>query len=87
MQTIWRFTMTDWDTTIVIPSRSKILHFGVRGDEATIWALVNPDRVAVSRRFVIVGTGTAQDVSTFQYIGTIQFPYAWHLFERPVFEE
>lgn len=81
MQTVWRYGLTSWDCMLQMPSGARIVHFDQRSGEPTIWVLVDPAQSLEYRYFKIVGTGTERDTTGWQYIGTVQFPYAWHLFE------
>ncbi len=81
MQTVWRFGLTSWDCMLRMPAGAKIVHFDERSGEPTIWVLVDPTQPLVDHHFKIVGTGTQLDKDGWNYVGTVQFPYAWHLFE------
>jgi hypothetical protein len=70
---------------IEMPLGSRILHVAPQDRapfEPSIWALVDPNREPVSRRFEIHGTGIPSDAFPTDHVATWQQQgYVWHLFE------
>ncbi len=88
-RTVWKFPLPGQGINHVsMPEGAEILHFNMQ-DEPTIWALVDPQREIVSRKFQIVGTGhplAEEENEAFIYVGTcFQGPFVWHLFKASEF--
>lgn len=75
MKKIYKYPLEIRDEQVVLlPTGSKILTVQSQGEQACIWALVNPtmsNDMAITIR--IFGTGhTIQDSDKMEYIGTFQ---------------
>lgn len=71
MSAIWKFTLSDVDSTVVMPKGAKVLEVATQVGEPTIWALVDPNADMVKRQFAVVGTGHPTDgLDPEQYLGT-----------------
>lgn len=67
---------------IQMPVGAQVLKVEQQNGTPTLWALVNPRAVEVTRRFRIVGTGHPFDADRLTFIATWQQPpFVWHLFE------
>ena len=85
MKVIWKYEIPieSW-FTLEMPMGAKIHTFQTQGDEAHIWAIVEPGREIVKRCFVILATGQEFIESPGKYLGTVQVyggQLVWHLFE------
>lgn len=87
---IWKYRIPEYDGRGMITSRpvidmpdgARILTLQLQDDEPTLWAVVDPERVAAPRSFVIVGTGHPVPEDVGDYVGSWQWPgLVWHLFE------
>lgn len=68
--------------TVEMPEGADVLTFQYQADQPCIWALVDTERPAVIRHFLIHGTGHAFNGQEDRYVGTAQRgPFVWHLFE------
>jgi hypothetical protein len=87
MVTVWKYPVTiidDW--TISLPAGAQVLTVANQGEQACLWALVDPSQPTTERRrFRIAGTGhpigTSDDL---RYINTFQLmagALVFHLFE------
>jgi len=85
MKVIWKYKIPieSW-FTLEMPMGAKILTFQSQGDEAYVWATVEPGREIVKRCFAILATGQEFVESPGEYLGTAQThggQLIWHLFE------
>ena len=70
MTTIWKFPLQVVDQQLVnMPVGTELLHVGVQGDQACLWALVDSDAPRTMRGFAIHGTGHAVPPGG-AYVGT-----------------
>jgi hypothetical protein len=82
--TIWKFPFGITDVvTLHMPRGARILHAGMQGHTACVWALVDSEAPKVERVFRVVGTGNPlcgdglmEHIASFQ-----EPPFVWHLFE------
>lgn len=84
MKIIWKFSFKISDNvSIDMPEGAEILHVEMQGTLPSIWALVDSDKLKVSRPFRVVGTGhMIPDEATLSHVATFQDPpFVWHLFE------
>ena len=71
-------------STISMPEGAEILHVDNQFDEPFIWAMVDPNRPPVDRKFLFIGTGAefyetnVKHISTFLVRGD---SYVFHIFE------
>ena len=85
-RTVWKFPLAlQGLISVGMPEGAEILHLDMQGRVPTIWALVEPERPDVMRRFQLVGTGAPlaeSDGFPVTHIGTcFDGPFVWHLFE------
>lgn len=69
---------------IFMPEGAKILHVDVQYQTPCLWALVDPVKSMVTRRFHILMTGQALlNAKPEDYVGTYQLdgPFVGHIFE------
>ena len=100
MRTIYRYLvppdapfhqeLCGWLCEVSMPEGAKVIHVGTRptGDDGEaqgqIWALVDPDRAAVLRTFLVLDTGRVIP-DGWEYVGTFMLmarSIVCHLFER-----
>lgn len=71
--------------TSTMPKDAKILSVQIQSDRITVWALVDVNATAVSRKsFLVVGTGhdIQEPIETLMFLGTVQTgQFVWHVFE------
>jgi len=87
MKTIWKFPIAAVTSLRVdMPKGAEILTLQRQGDDACLWAIVDPNAEKKARYFEIHGTGNPMysDMGVERkYIGTFQVPpFVWHVFER-----
>lgn len=83
MKTVWKFPIGN---QVVMPKGAQIVHVaeqdGTVGPVVTMWALVDPEAPAETRRFAELGTGH-EIPDEHEHVGTWQSgPFVWHLFEH-----
>ena len=77
----WRIPITD-NMEMLMPDGTRVIHFGLRNGELTIWTLLDPSKSQRLRRFRLAGTGHPISEIDLRYIGTcFQESLVWHLFE------
>lgn len=84
MRTIWKFTLPP-DGSVMMPVGAEILCVQTQFAQACIWALVDPDKALIERKFNIIGTGWRMSNSLGKYIGTFQLDggaLVFHVFEK-----
>jgi hypothetical protein len=86
---IWKYPIEPSARTSIVllmPLGAVVLSVGVQGDNAVLWASVDPSAPERKRYFVVVGTGWEFDDENLSFVGTIQFadgsPSVFHVFER-----
>jgi hypothetical protein len=87
MNTIFKYTLKP-EIELELPENAELLSVGAQGDEAVLWARVDPDAPKVNRHFRVFGTGHPMpDDVELEYVGTIQFSHGacaglvFHAFE------
>ena len=73
--------------TIKVPEGARILTVQMQGDEACIWAKVDPDQREMELNIYVHGTGHTLHENALMYIGTIQQcdgNLIWHVFGSQV---
>lgn len=84
-KTIWKYTLSETISTVLIPKGSKILTVQLQFNEIAIWALINDTETEKEeRKFQIIGTGHNINHGPGDYIGTFQMNggmYVFHVFE------
>lgn len=86
MNTVWKFTMGEWQTgmlTLTMPTGAIILSLQMQDNEPVMWAYVNPEETPERRHFMIVGTGHKfGGPGVGDYVGTFQWgQFVGHVFE------
>lgn len=87
MQTIYKYRIVLGNgtrTELELPIGSSILHAALQGDEAYVWALIDPDD-PIRENITIISYGTGYIILRAthwkQYINTIHDGlYVWHVF-------
>ena len=68
-----------------LPKDAQILKIDEQKDEIVLWALVNPDKPIITRKFKIEGTGyPIEEKENLEYINTFYTnnnELVWHVFE------
>lgn len=84
MSKVYKYKLKETRTGIEMPEGAQVLHVGEQGWGCYLWALVDPTKPTVERRFFIVGTGADFDCNTSVHHGTIQAQngLVWHVFEE-----
>ena len=82
--TVWKFPLPMRDVAEVeMPAHAKVLYVGTQGNNAFLWALVDPDAPRKTRRFRVAGTGhTLGDVGA--HVGAFMLldgGLVFHVFE------
>ena len=85
-RTIWKFAFdVDDHITISMPEGAKVLTVQQQGDDACIWAEVNPAAKPEARFFRVFGTGHPMPCEmgySDVHVGTwLAGPFVWHLYE------
>jgi len=82
---IWKYVLPRTQrSTIPMPEGAKILHADNQFDEPFIWAMVDPNRPIVDRRFLFIGTGADFYETNIKHISTFLIrgdSYVFHIFE------
>lgn len=84
MKTIHKFELPRTDAfSLSLPRDARFLDIQIQHAEPKMWFLLDPDADDVTRRFVIVTTGSEiPEVERLTYLGTFQVVlYVFHLFE------
>jgi len=84
VKTIWKYCIPLEPTTLDMPRLAQVLTVQMQGDQAVLWALVDPSQPKCKRRFAIFGTGHDIPDEVGNYIGTFQLlggTLVFHLFE------
>lgn len=85
---IWKFIVTPDGAPIKMPKGAEILTVQSQGEQACVWALVDPNNEMEERYFEVYGTGhnIHYDMGiNRKYINTFQLKggsLVFHLFER-----
>lgn len=66
--TIWKFTITPWQPTLMVPAGAHLIHASEQNGEICFWAEVDPDAGMVLRNVMAVPTGGYPGERT--YVGT-----------------
>lgn len=85
MKTIWKYELpAEAVSTVDLPEGGKVLSAGNQGDSIMVWALVDPSRPALPRRFRVFGTGRSATASEgLRFIGTVFMgALVFHVFEE-----
>jgi len=80
---IWKWMLTP-DCVIEMPAGALVLTVQTQHGEPQIWALVDPTRQKVRRRFRTYGTGHVVPDYPGEYVGTFQLSggaLVFHVFE------
>ncbi len=84
--TIWKFQFDIGDAVeIEMPGDdAHILHVECQMGFPCVWAMVDPEKALVTRRFRLFGTGHPITDVVGKHVGTFQQgPLVWHMFEEP----
>ena len=89
MQNTGRTTPSFWAgefgvaVDVRMPRFARPLHAGEQGGNLCVWAMVDPTREAVTRRFRVCGTGNPCPDDASRYVGTATVgPFVWHVFDE-----
>lgn len=83
MSVVWKFPLPAHAARIDLPSRARILHAGVDGDDVLcVWALCDPDALVAPRFVRCINTGDEAPLTAQEYIGTVvkASGVVWHVF-------
>lgn len=84
---IWKFKVPREIRPIIeMPLGAKIISCQIQQGEIFLWAIVRPNNIAISRRFLLAFTGQRvnYDLYEIEFIETVQHPngLVYHLFEE-----
>lgn len=83
MQTIWKYPLELGANNLSMPRASSVLSVHRQGESLCMWAIVDENRISVTRKFVVVGTGHPLPDGLTKFIGTVVIdPFVWHVFEQ-----
>jgi hypothetical protein len=89
-KTVYKYDLETAPGYLALPAGAKVLCVQTQQETPRLWVLVdpNPNRAAVIRRFVIVGTGhtVTDEHAVWDYIGTFQLhagTLVFHVFMGP----
>ena len=80
---IWKFPLAVTDVQdIKMPRGAHVLTVQMQGDQACLWALVQPELDKARRRILIAGTGHEHESFPGNYVATFQTgPLVFHVFD------
>lgn len=88
MKTIWKYRLpTENEPVLEMPEGAEVINVDVQDATPCLWAIVNPEAAAVSRKFYIRGTGhPLGDAAGKKHLGTFQLhqfapPLVFHVFD------
>lgn len=85
MKTIYKYALRVGDTvSVTMPEGAQVLTAQTQNETPCLWAEVDTDKLPVSRKFEIRGTGHPLDGTEGRYVGTLQFRgglLVFHVFE------
>lgn len=83
MKVVYKYNLgISSDLRIEMPSGAQILKVEHFNNQASLWALVDPENSTTTRRFNVVGTGMSFNADGMRYIGSIiDDIFIWHVFE------
>lgn len=87
MKSVWKYQLSQSEITLRMPKGAEILTAQIqRGAGLVLWALVEPEELALeSRKFFVATTGELlQATAEWVYVGTVQYDggqYVVHIFE------
>jgi hypothetical protein len=83
--TVWKYEIgyqAGLGNVLNMPADSRVLSIAMQGAHLCLWALVDPERPRVARKFEVIGTGQRLPDQPLHYWGTVlDGPYVWHVFE------
>ena len=85
---IYKYKLQSEITRLELPAHAHILSACAKGDDAYIWALVDPDVPTCSRMIATYATGYSYVPLGAKFIDTIHFDngLVFHVFEIAIFE-
>jgi hypothetical protein len=82
MQAIYKFKLDGPVTPITLPQGSKVLDLEWRNGDIYLWALCNPAKEPMTRKFRVHETGSEYPFDTLKFRKTVHSPSrAFHVFE------
>lgn len=84
---VWKFPIDKPGVhKVEMPEGARVVHVAAQDGKVCLWAVVDPENIAETKQFQVVGTGwdVEWDDETYTgYIGTARTGiYVWHVFER-----
>ena len=86
MATIYKYKLQPGRTVLDLPDGAKVLTVQMQGDDACLWALVEPHKPTGSRFFDVYGTGHPAPADPGDYVATFQQRNAWGALVFHVFD-
>ena len=85
---IYKYKIEPEKTKLELPRGAEILSAHTKGDNAWIWALVDPDQPTSTRLIAAYATGYSSVPAGAKFINTIHFDngLVFHVFEIAIFE-
>lgn len=68
---VWKFRLPLDSESVSMPEGAEVLHVGEQYDVLCVWALCDPSREQVERRFVVRGTGHSVPDERGRFLGTV----------------
>jgi hypothetical protein len=86
MKKVFKYELPSHACDVQMPAGAEIVHVGEQRGQVCLWAVVDPDATAVTRRFVTVGTGwEIERPESLKHLASIVMEghaLVWHVFER-----
>lgn len=86
MKTIFKYELKSDACDVQMPAGADIVHVGEQRGNICLWAIVDLEANAVTRRFVTVGTGwEIERPESLKHLASIVMEghaLVWHVFER-----
>ena len=86
-KSIWKYALSSDDVIISMPQYTEVICVHAQNNEPQLWAIVDPVKPLVDRRFKTYGTGHEIETYPGKYIGTFFLDggtFVFHVFEIPL---
>lgn len=86
MTTIYKYKLQPGRTVLDLPDGAQVLTVQMQGDDACLWAMVEPHKPTGRRFFDVYGTGHPMPADPGDYVATFQQrnewgTLVWHVFD------
>lgn len=81
---VWKYPLLVQEEQVIwMPEGAKVILLAMQGAVPTLWAMLDPEKVAVPRRIVLHGTGHEFDATGLEHLGSVvDGRFVWHYFEK-----